>query len=143
MVNLGFTRTTLGRATVLTGSNRRAAATSGLSFSWVTLAAFATFSVGIALVAVLYVAGFRSVQPVSLDTLTFDVIGALLVGGVAINGGKGSPWRSALGALFIATATNVLLLHGLTPGSAAVFTGAIITAAIVLLVSIERMRALT
>lgn len=143
VVNVGFTRTTLGRATVLTGSNRRTADLSGLSFRWVTLAAFVTFSVGIALVSLLYLAGFRSVQPVSLNTLTFDVIGALLVGGIAINGGKGSPWRSALGAVFIATVTNVLLLHGLTPGAAAVFTGGIITAAIVLLVSVERMRSLT
>ncbi|GAB7003273.1 ABC transporter permease [Nocardioides sp. AN3] len=143
LVNLGSVRTTLGRATMLTGSNRRAAAISGLSFTRVTAAAFAIFSFGIGLVAVLYSAGFRSVTPNSLNSLTFDVIGALLVGGIAINGGRGAPWRSALGAVFISTATNVLLLHGLSAGAVALFTGAIITIAVVLLVSIERMKALS
>ncbi|MTD59113.1 ABC transporter permease [Amycolatopsis pithecellobii] len=142
VVNIGFTRTTLGRATVLTGSNRRTAAISGLSFRRVTLAAFAVFSLGIAVVAVLYPAGYRSVTPDTLNTLTFDVIGALLVGGVAITGGRGTPWRSAVGAVFIATTTNVLLLHGLPPGKVALFTGAIITAAVVLLVFVERRRSL-
>lgn len=143
LVNILFTRTTLGRATVLTGSNRRTAAISGLSFRRVTMAAFAVFSIGIALVAVFYPAGFRSVTPDSLNTLTFDVIGALLVGGIAINGGRGAPWRSALGAVFIATTTNVLLLQGLSSGTVALFTGVIITVAVVLLVSIERIRSLS
>jgi ribose/xylose/arabinose/galactoside ABC-type transport system permease subunit len=127
---------------VLTGSNRRAAVISGLSLRRVTVAAFTIFSVGIGLVGVLYPAGFRSVTPDSLNTLTFDVIGALLVGGVAINGGHGAPWRSALGAVFIATTTNVLLLHGLSGGAVALFTGAVITAAVVVLVCIEQMRSL-
>jgi ribose transport system permease protein len=140
LANVGFTRTSLGRATTLIGTNRRTAAVSGLSFRRVTLAAFTIFSLGIAAVAVLYPAGYGSVTPDSLNTLTFDIIGALLVGGIAINGGRGAPWRSAVGAVFIATTTNVLLLHGLPTGAVEMFSGLIITLAVVLLVLIERRR---
>jgi ribose/xylose/arabinose/galactoside ABC-type transport system permease subunit len=46
--------------------------------------------------------------------LDFDAIAAVLVGGVSIKGGHGSALDAAVGAVFLAILSNVLLLHGLS-----------------------------
>jgi ribose/xylose/arabinose/galactoside ABC-type transport system permease subunit len=46
--------------------------------------------------------------------LDFDAIAAVLVGGVFIEGGVGSVVDAAIGAIFLAVLTAVLLLHGLS-----------------------------
>ena len=50
------------------------------------------------------------------DGLKFDVIAAVLVGGIALRGGQGSPIQAALGAVFIALLQNFMLLHEFTTG---------------------------
>ena len=47
---------------------------------------------------------------------TYDAIAATLVGGNAIQGGRGSVWRTLFGALLIADITDLLLLRGYSTG---------------------------
>jgi ribose/xylose/arabinose/galactoside ABC-type transport system permease subunit len=116
IVTLVMDRSVLGRKTLLVGANPRTARLSGLSFQTATLAAFALLGIGTALSGIVTAAQTGQITTEDLSTLTSDVIAAVLVGGTAIQGGFGSPLRSALGALMIAIFTNVMVLHDFAHG---------------------------
>lgn len=116
LVWLLIDKTLLGRETLLVGANRATARLSGLSFRRATLVAFALLGIGTALSGIIVAAQNGQATTEDLATLTQDVIAAVLVGGTAISGGFGSPWRSAVGALMIAIFTNVMVLHNFSHG---------------------------
>lgn len=126
LVTVLFDRTILGRETLLVGANPKTARLSGLSFSRVTLAAYALLGIGTALAGMIVAAQTGQVTTEDLPTLTGDVIAAVLVGGTAIQGGFGSPLRSALGALMIAIFTNVMVLHDFAHGWRMAAVGALV-----------------
>ena len=72
-----------------------------------TIWAFLIFSVGIGVAAVLQVSQTLQVQADNFPELTMNVVAAVLVGGTAVTGGDGSPVKSVIGALFIATTTQI------------------------------------
>ena len=98
-----------------------------------TTAAFAVAGFCVAVTGIL-VAGFA--QNVNLQvagTYTFDAIAAILVGGSAVTGGWGSVGRTVIGALIIATVTDMLLLVGASTGMQILVKGLIVTVVVVLL----------
>jgi ribose transport system permease protein len=141
VVTLLMSRTVIGRQTVLTGANPEAASISGISFRTVTIVAFVIFSVGLAVAGILNAAGFGQGEINSLSTLTIDSIAALLVGGVAIAGGEGSPLRSAGGALLIAVISNVMILNDFSTGGRLAVQGGVVVLVVVLLELLRRRRA--
>ncbi len=130
-VTLLMSRSVIGRQTILVGANRATAAVSGISHARVTLVAFAVFSVGLALAGILNAAAFGEAMANSLTGLTFSVIAALLVGGIAIQGGAGSPWQAAAGAVLIAVISNMMVLNDFSPGGRLAVQGAVVVLAIV------------
>lgn len=140
VVTLLMSKTVIGRHTVLTGANREAAAISGISFRTVTIVAFVIFSVGLAIAGILNAAGFGQGEINSLSPLTIDAIAALLVGGVAIAGGEGSPLRSAGGALLIAVISNVMVLNAFSTGARLAVQGGVVVIVVVLLELLRRSR---
>jgi ribose/xylose/arabinose/galactoside ABC-type transport system permease subunit len=52
----------------------------------------------------------------SFHELTINAAAAVLIGGIAVQGGFGSPLRAAVGAVIISMLTNVMLLHDLSEG---------------------------
>ncbi|MCL4188474.1 MAG: ABC transporter permease [Rhodobacteraceae bacterium] len=140
-VTLLMSRSVIGRQTILVGANRATAAVSGISHARVTLVAFAVFSVGLALAGILNAAAFGEAMANSLTGLTFSVIAALLVGGIAIQGGAGSPWQAAAGAVLIAVISNMMVLNDFSPGGRLAVQGAVVVAAVVLIDQVRRRRA--
>jgi Ribose/xylose/arabinose/galactoside ABC-type transport systems, permease components len=140
-VTLLMSRTVIGRQTMLVGANRATAAVSGISHARVTMVAFAVFSVGLALAGILNAAAFGEAMANSLTGLTFSVIAALLVGGIAIQGGAGSPWQAAAGAVLIAVISNMMVLNDFSPGGRLAVQGAVVVAAVVLIDQLRRRRA--
>lgn len=126
LVTLLIDKTVIGRTTLLVGANRNTARLSGLSFQKATLAAFALLAVGSAVSGVVVAAQTGQITTLDLASLTSDVIAAVLVGGTAIQGGFGSPLRSALGALMIAIFTNVMVLHNFEHGWRMFAVGALV-----------------
>jgi ribose transport system permease protein len=145
LVTIGATvlmaKTVIGRQSVLTGANRATAELSGIRFSRVTMFAFAAFSVGAAIAGILYGAAFGEGNITSFGTLTVDVVAAVLVGGTAIQGGHGSPLRSAGGALLIALISNIMLLNDFTTGGRLLVQGAVVVGVVMLLQIMRRLRA--
>jgi ribose transport system permease protein len=62
----------------------------------------------------------------------FDVIAAMLLGGISVQGGEGAIWRAVVGVLLLAMIDNGLTLLHVSPTYQAIVQGGIILAAIVL-----------
>jgi len=133
LVALLMSRTVMGRETTLVGANRATAHVSGISFARVTILAFAIFSVGLAIAGILSGAAFGQASAQSFSGLTINVIAAVLVGGTAIQGGAGSPLRSAAGALVIAVISNMMILNNFSTGGRLAVQGGVVVAIVVLL----------
>lgn len=124
--------TAFGRSLYLVGENRPAARAAGLLVGRTTtvawLAAGALFAVTAA-----FTAAFNTSANVNLGgTLTFDAIAAVLAGGTAIAGGRGSAVRTLAGALLIAAVSDILLLRGYSTGVQVMVKGLIVLFVVVI-----------
>ena len=127
-----LTRTTWGRHIHLIGDNREAARAAGLPVGRVVTGAFVIASLSAAAAGV-FLAAFSGNATTQIGgTLSFDAIAAVLVGGTAIAGGRGSALQTFLGAVAIAVISNVLLLRGYELGIRMTATGLLVVAVVVL-----------
>ena len=115
---------------MLIGSNRRAAVASGLSVRKASVSAFVLSALGATVVALLTVAQFNRSAGDQFGGLTFDALAAVLVAGTAIMGGDGSPVRTALAAILIATLGNIMVLHGFEYGTRLTILGVAVVLAV-------------
>jgi len=102
-----------------------------------TIWAFLIFSVGLGIAAVLQVSQTLQVQADNFPALTMNVVAAVLVGGTAVTGGDGSPIKSVIGALFIATITQIMVLVGVPEGTRYFVLGVVV---VVLVVTLHLLR---
>lgn len=109
-------RTTAGRHMYLIGENPRAARAAGLPVARVTVIAWASFGFCIAITGVFLAAFNTSANTALGGTLSLDVIAAVLAGGTAIGGGRGSALRTLGGAVLISAISDLLLLRGFSTG---------------------------
>lgn len=115
-VELAMRRTRFGRELRMVGENRDAARAAGLRLGRIGALTFG-LACGTAAVAGILLGAFNQGASLLLDgTLTYDAIAATLVGGTAIAGGRGAVWRTLIGAVAIATITDLLLLRGYSTG---------------------------
>lgn len=139
MVGLGVVNelvmrfTTLGRQVPLVGENRRAAIAAGLPVTRITVFAWTMFGVMSAVGAAFLGAFNRQANITLAGNLTFDVIAAVLVGGIAIAGGRGSAIGAMLGAVAISAITNLLLLRGFDTGAQLLVKGLLVVVIVVVL----------
>jgi ribose transport system permease protein len=139
-VGVFMAKTVAGREMMLAGANKDTAEVSGISFRAVTVGVFVIFSIGLAIAGVLTGAGYGQATIQSLSSLTVDALAAILVGGTAIAGGYGSPWRSAAGAVLIAVISNVMVLNDFSTGGRLAVQGAVVVVVVVLLEFLRRRR---
>lgn len=105
-------QTAWGIRTAAVGSNSEAARLSGVKPAGII---FSTFMVAAALSAVtglLLVGRLTSAAPDTATGVEFDILTAVVLGGASIYGGRGSVLRTLLGAVFIVTLYNGMLLLG-------------------------------
>ena len=125
-------RTAAGRQMYLVGENRAAARAAGLPVARVMVLAWAFFGLCLAVTGV-FLASFNTSATTNLGgTLTLDAIAAVLVGGTAITGGKGSALRTLGGTVLISIIADVLLLRGYSSGVQILVKGALVLAVVVL-----------
>jgi ribose transport system permease protein len=119
-------RTGLGRRTTLVGANPLTAAVSGISARSITIWAFVSFGIAATLTGIIEAAELGQVTSSDLSNVTIEIVAAVLVGGVSIKGGEGSPLNSALGAVLITIFENVMLLQGIGVGVRSTFVGLLV-----------------
>jgi ribose/xylose/arabinose/galactoside ABC-type transport system permease subunit len=134
-----LSRTTLGRQIVLTGANTKAAELIGIPTRKIIIIAFIIASLLAALAGVLVVGQVSQAKSDMFDGLTIDVVAAILVGGIAIQGGEGQLWRAGLGAIVLTMLGNIMLLLGIDAGMRELAKG-ILAGAVLLTITLMKER---
>jgi ribose transport system permease protein len=122
-------KTRFGRQVVLTGANREAATATGLRVGRAALVGVTLLGLGCGLVGISAASQFGLAAANLFAGLNIDVVAAVLVGGIALSGGQGSPVQAALGATFITLMQNFMLLHDLSTGVRMTTVGCLVAAA--------------
>lgn len=133
-------RTRFGRQIYLLGENRVAARAAALPVTLLTVGAFVIASLYTAGSGILIGATSANASLLLTGSYTYDSIAAALVGGNAVTGGRGSIARTAGGAIFIATISDMLLLRGYSTGGQILVRGIIVVVVVVLTNLRERAR---
>jgi len=123
-------KTRFGRQLVLIGANKLAAKASGLQVGQASLVAMILFALCCAMAGISAASQFGLAVANLFVGLNIDVIAAVLVGGISLRGGQGSPIQAALGAIFIALLQNFMLLHSFTTGQRMLVIGCIVVVAV-------------
>ena len=133
-------RTRFGRQIYLLGENRLAARAAALPITLLTVGAFGIASLYTAASGILIGATSANASLLLTGSYTYDAIAAALIGGNAVTGGRGSIARTAVGAVFIATISDLLLLRGYSTGVQILVRGIIVVVVVVLTNLRERSR---
>ena len=101
-----------GRAVYATGSDPEAARLAGVRPRWVVFGAFVTMGALSGLAALLNAVRFVDVDPNSGTGLELQAIAAVVVGGTAVSGGRGTVLGTVLGVLLLGSiGTALVYLH--------------------------------
>lgn len=122
-------RTLFGRWLYAIGHNPRVALISGVPLRRVITAVYVLSAVCAALAAVLYTGRLETASPVTGQRVLLDVIGATVIGGTSLYGGKGGIVGTIFGALFLTLIDNSLNLLNLSHFAIMMVKGAVILAA--------------
>jgi ribose/xylose/arabinose/galactoside ABC-type transport system permease subunit len=115
-----------GRWLYAVGLNARAALVSGVPVRTVTVAAYGLSGGCAAVASVLYTARLRTGSPTLGDEKLLDVVGAVVIGGTSLFGGKGGVLQTVFGVLFLSVVTNTLDWFNLGEAHTKMVKGAII-----------------
>jgi rhamnose transport system permease protein len=119
-----------GRAIYATGSDPQAAFLAGIRPQRVTLFVFVAAGGLAGLAALLHAVRFAAIDPLAGSGLELATIAAVVVGGVAISGGRGTLVGPLLGVLLLATIRPALVFFGAEPHWEKAIHGAIILVAV-------------
>lgn len=120
----------VGRALYAIGGNAEAARAAGINVARIQWGTFVVAG-GLAAVAGLALVGrTASVTPAQGTNLIFSAFAAAVIGGIALNGGRGTMLGAFLGVLLLAVITNILTLSQIPSFWIDATNGAIILVAI-------------
>jgi ribose/xylose/arabinose/galactoside ABC-type transport system permease subunit len=111
--HLLLSRTLWGYWLHATGHNPRAALVSGVPVRRITVAAYACSGLCAAVAALLYTARLESGSPTMGREILLDVVGATVIGGTSLFGGRGRVLWTVSGVLLFSLIDNSLNLLGL------------------------------
>jgi ribose/xylose/arabinose/galactoside ABC-type transport system permease subunit len=111
--HLVLQHTVIGKHLYAVGHNPRAALISGIPVGRATCFAFAASATFSAVAALLYTCRAESATPSFAREILLDAIGAAVIGGTSLSGGRASTFGVVYGALFITLISNSLMLMNL------------------------------
>jgi D-xylose transport system permease protein len=106
-----LTRTGFGRHIYAVGGNLEAARRAGINVIGIRVMVFTLCSLLAAVAGVIQASRNTAVYSAVSPTLLLDAIGAAVIGGVSLFGGRGSAWAIVLGVLIIQSLENGLTLQ--------------------------------
>ncbi|AQZ62315.1 Ribose ABC transport system, permease protein RbsC (TC 3.A.1.2.1) [[Actinomadura] parvosata subsp. kistnae] len=122
-------RADFGKTLMATGDNERAAALSGVRVDRAKIFAFVLSGLAAAVAAIL-LGGFAGVSAQVGQGLEFSAITAVVLGGVALGGGRGSVLAAMAGAFTLEALFTLLNLYGISGALEFTVQGVIIIAAV-------------
>jgi rhamnose transport system permease protein len=136
----------VGRQIYALGSNPVAAPLRGINVTRVTLLVFAISGALAGLAGIMYASRWGFVNPSNTGNgFEFQVIAAVVIGGVSINGGSGSVLGTVLGVLLLGCVAAALPLLGIPGTTQSAIYGAVILVALLIYRSVRQqgLRTLT
>ncbi len=130
VVSIGLRFLAVGRAVYASGSDAEAARLAGLRPDRVVFGAFVVMGSLAGLYALLIVIQFPTVDPKIGSGLELQTIAAVVIGGVAITGGRGSPVGALLGVVLLATINPALIYLGTSASWGKAIEGGVILLAV-------------
>jgi ribose/xylose/arabinose/galactoside ABC-type transport system permease subunit len=133
VAHLLLSRTAFGRQVYAVGNNPKAAAISGVPVRRVIVLVFVIAGFCAAVAAILYSARLEGGRPtIGGGSALLDIIGATVIGGTSLSGGKGKIAWTLVGVLFFVLLSNTLNYMRLSAFHIDIVKGAIILAAALL-----------
>jgi rhamnose transport system permease protein len=108
LLALGMRHLAAGRFVYAVGTDAEAARLAGIRPQLVTFLVFVSIGALTGLAAMMNLAQSPQVQPLTGNGLELKVIAAVVVGGVAISGGRGNLWGAFAGLLLLACISPAL-----------------------------------
>ncbi|HVN78354.1 MAG TPA: ABC transporter permease [Terriglobia bacterium] len=132
VAHLVLSRSLLGRWLYATGLNAKAAEVSGVPVNAVIICSYLVSGVCASTASILYTGRLETASPVLGQRIFLDVIGAAVIGGTSLFGGKGRISWTVFGVLFITLLDNSLNLLGLSNFMVLMVKGGVILMAAVI-----------
>ncbi len=125
-----LTKTPFGRAVLATGGNRSAARFSGVRTDNIRIAVLVLCGLTAALAGMLYAGRLHGARYTLGQADLLTVIAAVIIGGTAFTGGKGTVIGAFIGSIIMGMLNNGLLLMGLSVSEQMIARGIIIVVAV-------------
>ena len=130
--HLVLTRTAFGRWLYASGGNERAAELSGVPTKSVKITVYVLSGICAAIAGLVLSSQLTSAGPTAGTTYELTAIAAVVIGGAALTGGRGTVGGTMLGAFVIGFLSDGLVIVGVSAYWQTVFTGAVIVLAVLL-----------
>jgi len=127
-----FKRTVLGAYTYAIGENEETARLSGIATRTWTILLYVVSGMLASLAALLVLIRTNSMQPTSGEWLEFQAVVAAVLGGNALEGGKGSLYGAIFGALTLYVVRSALSLKGIDTSATMVVIGGVLVVGMIL-----------
>ena len=129
---LVLSRTAFGRWLYASGGNERAADLSGVPVKRVKIIVYVLSGVCAAIAGLVLSSQLTSAGPTAGTTYELTAIAAVVIGGAALTGGRGTTRGTMLGAFVIGFLSDGLVIIGVSAYWQTVFTGAVIVLAVLM-----------
>lgn len=127
-----LSRTAFGRWLYASGGNERAADLSGVPVKFVKIIVYVLSGVCAAIAGLVLSSQLTSAGPTAGTTYELTAIAAVVIGGAALTGGRGTVRGTMLGAFVIGFLSDGLVIIGVSAYWQTVFTGAVIVLAVLM-----------
>ncbi|MES2705737.1 MAG: ABC transporter permease [Verrucomicrobiota bacterium] len=126
LIHVLLTKSIFGRWLHAIGHNARTARVSGVPVPAVTALSYAVSGLSAGAAAILLTGRLETGSPVLGQTMMLDIIGAAVIGGSSLFGGRGNVLWTVSGVLFLTLLDNALNLRGLSHFVIMMIKGAVI-----------------
>ncbi len=130
--HLVLSRTAFGRWLYASGGNERAAELSGVPVKPVQVSVYVLSGICAAVAGLILSSQLTSAGPTAGVSYELTAIAAVVIGGAALTGGRGTVRGTLLGAFVIGFLSDGLVIIGISSYWQTVFTGAVIVLAVLL-----------
>jgi len=127
-----FKRTVFGTYTYAIGENEETARLSGIATRTWTVLLYVVSGILASVAALLVLIRTNSMQPTSGEWLEFQAVVAAVLGGNALEGGKGSLYGAIFGALTLYVVRSALSLKGIDTSATMVVIGGVLVVGMIL-----------
>jgi ribose transport system permease protein len=137
---LVLSTTVWGRRLVLLGASRKTSVISGSSVARVEISVYLVAGLFASIAGIVLTANLFAANASMGTNMLLNIIGAVVIGGTSLFGGRGSVARTAIGVLLLGFLANGMNLIGLASYDQVAITGAVILAAASLDALLHRTR---